>query len=948
MGDQLKKYRIDVAAVQEVRWPGQGEYESTDYTLYYSGHPSKRMLGVGFLVKKSPNIKVIEWKPINDRLYVIRIEGRVFNTSFICAHAPTEEKDDEVKEQFYDLLELTYDELPKADVRIVLGDFNAQIGRETEYRRVTGGHSLHEVSNDNGSRLINLASSLNLAVKSTWFPRKDIHKQTWISPDGTTRNQIDHMLIEGRHFSSILDVRTYRGADCDSDHMLVVGRYKKRTARNHMARAGRTKVLDVEKLSDPNMATRYQKAIEDRIEGLGEVDEDVETLWETTKNLILQAGQETVGFRQSRKKKQWYDDDCAKAIEARRVARENYVRAPTRRRTQEYSKARKEARKMLRSKKRAHAKQRLEELERNHQLNENRKFYRGINAERKGYQPRVNTCRDKAGNTLCEKEQIINRWAEYFEDLLNVDTQLDATEEEIPENNATQPEVQPPTLEEVQRAIQAQKNNKAPGGDGIGAELLKKGGEKLAMQIHQLVVRIWEEETIPEEWNTGIICPLHKKGDKRDCNNYRGITLLSVAYKVLSSIIRNRLEPYVEARIGSYQTGFRPGRSTRDQMFNIRQMMEKLWEYGYDLHHLFIDFKQAYDSVGRQALWQAMHELQIPSKYIRMVRASIANSKGRVRIQNDLSNAFGISCGLRQGDGMSPLLFNIVLEWVIRKAQVNTRGTIVNKSTQILAYADDIDVVTRNIRDLERNFLEIQEAAGHMGLKINQSKTKYMKMTSNPNEEPSIQIGQQVFENVKSFEYLGSTVTASNSVSEEIRKRITAGNRGMFGLSSVFRSKELQRSSKIKVYKTLLRPAVLYGCEAWTLTQANQQKLAAFERKVLRKIFGPIKNTDGTWRARYNHELKALYNEPDIVAVARSNRLRWAGHVARMQSTETPRALMEAKMYSERRRGRPRLRWTDDVQQDAERIGVRNWRSSAQNRTGWRQTVKEAMTHLGL
>lgn len=467
-------------------------------------------------------------------------------------------------------------------------------------------------------------------------------------------------------------------------------------------------------------------------------------------------------------------------------------------------------------------------------------------------------------------------------------------------------------------------------------------------RLHQLIMKIWSEETIPDEWNTGVICPILKKGDKLDCNNYRGITLLSVVYKTLTTVIRNRLDPHVEAIVGEYQCGFRRNRSTSDQIFSIRQMMEKLWEHGIDLHHLFIDFKQAYDSVDRQTLWRAMVTMGIPPKYVRMVRASITNSRGCVCVQNTMSRAFGISCGLRQGDGLSPVIFNLALEWTLRNARINTTGTIANRTVQILAYADDIDIASRDRRELDRCFNDLQQSAQQIGLHVNEGKTKYLKMSRRTTDEQSITIGQQTFERVTSFDYLGSRIAESGSISEEIQKRITIGNKGMFGLMRIFRSKELRRRTKIEVYKWLLRPAVLYGSEAWTLSQTDEQKLARFERKVLRNIFGPIQDQNGTWRHRYNHELSALFGEPNITAVARANRLRWAGHVARMNESRVAQRLMNARLYTERRRGRPRTRWTEDVETDAAKIGVRNWRTAAQDREGWRRIIEEAIAHLGL
>lgn len=167
----------------------------------------------------------------------------------------------------------------------------------------------------------------------------------------------------------------------------------------------------------------------------------------------------------------------------------------------------------------------------------------------------------------------------------------------------------------------------------------------------------------------------------------------------------DRLEPHAEAISGEYQCGFRRDRPTSDQIFNIRQMMEKLWENGIELHHLFIDFKQAYDSVDRQTLWEAMIDMGIPPKYVRIMKASFTNSRGCVCVHNTTSRAFGISCGLRQGDGLSSVIVNLALRWAIRKARINTTGTIANRSVQILAYADDIDIASRSRRDIEKCYV---------------------------------------------------------------------------------------------------------------------------------------------------------------------------------------------------------------------------------------------------
>jgi hypothetical protein len=113
-------------------------------------------------------------------------------------------------------------------MKILLGDFNAEVGKEVNFKVIIGNESLHEASNDNGVRVVNFAASKNLIVKSTAFSHRDIHKHTWASPDGVTHNQVGHVLIDKRRHSNILDVRSFRGADCDTDHYLVVAKLRER------------------------------------------------------------------------------------------------------------------------------------------------------------------------------------------------------------------------------------------------------------------------------------------------------------------------------------------------------------------------------------------------------------------------------------------------------------------------------------------------------------------------------------------------------------------------------------------------------------------------------------------------------------------------------------------------------------------------------------------------
>ena len=619
--NELKKAKIDVAAIQESGY--NKDAQTSRYNCYITFHSSNsrdHVLGTAFLVARKFEHLVLDFRMVNERLCVLRLKGRFKNYSMINVHAPHNESSEDDKDAYYELLEKTYDDLPAHDIKIVLGDFNAKVGKEEVFRPTIGRYSLHEITNENGQRMIFFAAVRNLVAKSTFHQHKSRHLATWKHPnDNLPSNQIDHLLISGRHLTDVIDVKTCWKANVDSDHYLVVSTLRAHLARFHNGHRETVRRFAVDKLKDPQIARTFADNISTKLQQLQQAQpDDTPPDWQSVSDVIKDEATSTLGYQSPNDFNTWFDADCANVTDRKNAARIEKETARTREQKMaadaNYKRLRKEEKRVHRRKKRELEDRTLLQLERLCSANESRKFYKRINNQRKGFNSRVLICRAVNGTLLTAKHDVLERFKDHFDALYNGgDEDSDDDVSFLIDDGRI---VAEPTMEEVSAAINSLKNNKASGPDNIPAELLKMGGEELSKVLYDLVKRIWNTEELPGQWLEGAIIPLHKKGDKMNCENYRGIALLNTAYKVFARVLFDRLNPLAENVIGDYQGGFRRDRSTTDQIFNLRLILQKGREFQVWTYHLFIDFKQAYDRTKRRELYVAMKELGFETKLI--------------------------------------------------------------------------------------------------------------------------------------------------------------------------------------------------------------------------------------------------------------------------------------------------------------------------------------------
>jgi len=221
------------------------------------------------------------------------------------------------------------------------------------YRPIIGKYSLHTLSNDNGIRLINSACSKNMVVASTLFNHKDIHKMTRRSPDGQTFNQIDHLLIDARHVSNIMDVRTFRGANIDSDHYLLISKIRSRISNARKTYGSYARKFNSEKLKSSETSSAYREKLDEYLaRHVDKNNDDINETWTLLKNAITQSAGAILNRTERVTHTDWFDIECEQATNNKnKVYKRMQQRNHTRKAVEEYRIARSEEKRIHKQKK---------------------------------------------------------------------------------------------------------------------------------------------------------------------------------------------------------------------------------------------------------------------------------------------------------------------------------------------------------------------------------------------------------------------------------------------------------------------------------------------------------------------------------------------------------------------------------------------------------------------
>ena len=380
------------------------------------------------------------------------------------------------------------------------------------------------------------------------------------------------------------------------------------------------------------------------------------------------------------------------------------------------------------------------------------------------------------------------------------------------------------TIKEIELIIDSLKSGKSEGNDGIGNEMLKKSKLVLVPLLEKLFNKLLETGIFPNEWCRAIIVPVHKKGNRENPNNYRGISLLSSISKVFTKILNNRLVKWANhnGKLSDQQAGFRKGKGTIDHIFVLQALASKyLMREKGRFYSVFIDFSQAFDSVPHQHLFYSLLRCNMHGRVIKLLRNMYSKLKSSVSVNGELSEDFHCTVGTRQGCILSPFLFILYLNELIDLIKEhNCQGIYLdefNPNITMLLYADDVVIIGDHIGQVQKSLNVLSEFCAKWGLKVNMCKTKAMVFRNGGviKRNENLYLNRAKIENVSYYKYLGLTMSTRLSWSPA-QSTLAAQARKAMQLINVVNDKcNYSFKSACEIFDKCVVPILTYGSEIW-------------------------------------------------------------------------------------------------------------------------------------
>jgi endonuclease/exonuclease/phosphatase family metal-dependent hydrolase len=919
--EEMKRNKVNILGLSETRWKGNGDYTSDGYRIIYSGG-KKHERGVAIILDKHHVSKVKKVERRTDRIIMVKLDANPVDIVIIQLYMPTSQHEDSEIEEMYEEIEDLINNENGEDYIVVMGDWNAILGEGKDGNEI-GEYGLGN-RNSRGDMLKEFCRRKGLIATNTWFKQEKRRRYTWKAPGDRQRCQIDYILIKQRYRNSVKKASSYPGADADSDHNLVIMKTKLKLRK---AKTKKTKKKwNVEKLKERE--EHYREEVENKLRNYSQQD-TVNNKWNMLKGAIKESALQTVGYQKAKgAKKPWVTKEMLEKMEERRqwknVTTEQGRKAYRRLNNElkrETEKAREQwwketCNKITDLEKKGRTDLMYAQIRKATEVNKS--------AKSKGF------IKDHNGNMLTKEEDIRERWKTYIEDLYNKkgkpkESDVKMERQEDVNDDDKGPEI---SKNEVLEAIDHMKKSKAEGSDGIPSELLKALSEKTKEKLADLCKDMYNKGEWPQDFYKTTMIPIEKKANATDCGDYRTISLISHASKIMLRILTKRLEAKANEYISDNQFGFRKGCGTREALAVMRILCERSLEYNNDIYICFIDFEKAFDRVDWKILLETLKDIGVDWRDRRMIKNLYMNQTAVIRIEDKESEPAEIGRGVRQGCLLSPLLFSIYAERMMKNTlEKCDEGIIVGgKEIPDVRFADDQAMLADSENGLQKLVTRLDETAMKYNMKINIKKTKVMRVSRNGNLPLNITINGTKVEQVSRFKYLGAIITSDGRCRNEIQSRIAMAKTAFVKRRELL-TKGLHSSTKKKIVKTLIWSIALYGAETWTLRDTDIKAIEAFEMWIWRRMLKV------SWKDRVTNDevLERIGENRRIIDTIKRRKKNWIGHILRGNAFVTN--VLEGKMKGKRCPGRPRI----GILRELSQASYVEMKRRADDREGWRR-----------
>ncbi|XP_072947691.1 uncharacterized protein [Epargyreus clarus] len=521
IGREQLEHNADILGLTETHMRGSG-FHSTPFghTLYFSGPEKESRNGVALSLSPRINKAILGYNPVSDRIITMKINTKPCRMNLIVVYAPTAVSPENEIEGFYQDLEDTLKSFPKREITLLMGDLNAKVGSTTcddHLRDVVGKFGLGE-RNDRGEMWLQFCTENALTIMNTCFENHPRRLYTWVMPGDRCRNQIDYIAIDKRWRSCIRNTKTYPGADCGSDHRLLMAEMIVKLKRCHRT------MIRPQRRPNARELPAFRECFERRIAEISlNPSNDIDTNWTAIKELILSARNEIRTVDTDIPRNAWITEETWTAIKERKVL----IAGKTDAFHDDYRLLSARIQRLCRRDYNQYLNSICQDIENHAQHLHTKDLFLKVKNIIRDVRPKTWIIDDGNGNLMTEIDQVTERWRSYCQGLYTDNRRLGHTDISIEQNH-----LEPVILKsEVQNALRKLKNNKSAGIDTIFAEELKCLSDISERLLLDLCNQVWRTGKWPTDWKQSLLVPIHKKGSTKSCQNYRTVALISHASK---------------------------------------------------------------------------------------------------------------------------------------------------------------------------------------------------------------------------------------------------------------------------------------------------------------------------------------------------------------------------------------------------------------------------------